>query len=262
MVAGLPKGFVRGIIVGGVAAVLWKVLAERRNRVALGGRLLATVEGVPYLGSRVYDLVAGPLLAGVYRSIAEEVTSEARSGEMMELGSGPGYLVVALGQRARDLQITTMDPSPHFVQMTEARVHGAGLGRQAKVATGSAEDAPYPEESFDFVVSMGGLRRWRDPGRVLAEVHRLLRPGGRAWIYDWRREMPLEGWEMVRRGLPAPEGLVFDVVVISPMGAAPTEDLLRELVAGSPFQQSGIGPLTVDIAGMRVPAVTRLALWR
>jgi len=258
--AGLPKGLTRGVLLGGMAAVLWRVLAHRDSRVAIGGLVLKRVGGIPFLGSRVQAVVQEPLITGVCRAVAEDLVAEARSGELLELNSAPGFLTVEMGQRARDLQITALDPSPHGVQITEAKVHAAGLGRQIKVAMGDAMDIPYPDESFDFAVSLGALHRWPAPGVVLGEILRVLRPGGKAWIYDWRREMPEEGWEMVREAIPPLGRPLFEAAVMAPWKAAYPESLIRDLAGKSPFGGAEIKVLPVDIAGMVVPAIIRIAL--
>jgi ubiquinone/menaquinone biosynthesis C-methylase UbiE len=45
---------------------------------------------------------------------------------------------------------------------------------------------PYPDDTFDLVVSSISQHHWTDPAAGLSEVHRVLRPGAQAWIYDFR----------------------------------------------------------------------------
>ncbi len=257
--AWLPRGFLRGLMWGGAVAVLWGLLSDRRRRMTLMGRVMKGVEPVPYLGSRINAVVA-PQLMGIYRSVAEDATSEISSGELLEIASGPGFLAVELGQRARELEITTMDISSYVVQMAESRVHTAGLGRQVKVVLGDPHDIPFPDDSFDAAITLGSLRRWRQPEVVLGEIHRVLKPSGRAWLYELRKEMPEEGWEQARQKLPAVERPLFELGVLGPREEAYTEGEIAALVARSPFKQARIGVVTADLAGVKAPAITKVSL--
>ena len=64
--------------------------------------------------------------------------------------------------------------------------------RQAAVAVefrqGNASEMPYPDASFDFVVCRAAFKNFSDPMGALNEIHRVLRPGGRASVLDLRRE--------------------------------------------------------------------------
>ena len=98
--AALRKGLVRGVVAGGAIALIWSMLGSRRRRAAAGGVLMEGARSVPLLGPRLYAAAVEPLMHGVYREVAGEVTSEARSGELLELGTGPGYLRVEVAERA------------------------------------------------------------------------------------------------------------------------------------------------------------------
>lgn len=258
--AGLLRGLVRGVLVGGLVALLWRVLGNREGRVSASGFLVEKARGVPFVGSQLYAAAIGTLMDGVYRAVAEDATSEARSGELMELGSGAGYLAVEIAKRARDLQITTMELLPHLTYTAESRIHAAGLGKQVKVALGEAEDVPFLDESYDYVVSLGYLHRWDDPEKVLGEVHRLLKPGGKAWIYDFRSDMPEEGWDLVRERLDPLMRPVFDGIVVAQWREALTEGQIQALVARSPFGQAEVGVKTVEVGGTPAPALTKVVL--
>ena len=61
--------------------------------------------------------------------------------------------------------------------------------RQAKAVTFTVADAaalPFPDATFDLVVSTISQHHWSDPGAGLRELNRVLRPEAQAWIYDFR----------------------------------------------------------------------------
>lgn len=258
--AGLPRGFKRGLLVGGILALLWGVLADRRRRSTLGGEIVEKAEGIPFLGARISAALGGQFMEGVFRAVAEDVVAEAKAGELLLLENEPGHLAVEIAHRARDLQITAMDPSAYRVQMAEGRIHAAGLGRQAKVVHGDARDIPFPDGSFDFVVALESFRRSRAPETVLGEIHRVLRPGGRAWVYDFRQETPEEEWERVPERVPLLTRPLFETGILASWRGAYNEGQIDLYVAGSPFKQGTLGVLEAEIAGMRVPALTKVTL--
>ena len=258
--ARLPRGFTKGLMVGGVIAILWGVLGNRRRRATVAGPLVEKAEAVPFLGPRLYTYFAGQLMDGVYRAVASDVVTESPSGELLELGAGPGFLAVEIGARNRNLQITAMNEAPGMVQAAEARAHHAGVGLQVKVSRGHATDIPYSDNSFDYVISLGGLQHWSAPELALAEIHRVLRPGGKALLYNLRREMPEEGWSRVRERVAPLLRAVFDVTVAIPAERAETEGQIRALAARTPFGQAETASLVADIAGMTAPVLTKATL--
>lgn len=257
--AGLPKGFTRGVLFGALFALVWGVLADRRRRSSLGGEMIERAGAIPFVGPRLSAALKDRLLEGVFRAVAEDVVAQAKSGQLLELGSGSGRLAVELARHARDLQITTMDPSVDMVQVAEYRLHSAGLGRQAKVVHGSPTDVPFPDNSFDYVVSLRSFRKAEAPEKVLAEIHRVLRPGGKAWIYDFRKETPEEAWNLVRQKLSIVMQQLFDSSIATYWRAAYDEAQMERYAAQSPFKQVSLEAIQADIAGVQVRALTRAA---
>ncbi len=66
------------------------------------------------------------------------------------------------------------EPDPHMLRRAEPRAAKHGVGLRAA----PAERIPFPDASFDTVVSSGVFCSVDDPARAIAEVHRVLRPGG------------------------------------------------------------------------------------
>jgi len=255
-----PKGFRKGLIVGGVLAAIWWVFSDRRRRESLIDGVMERTEAIPFPGTRMYGLLAEQLMGGIYRAVAQDVLSEAESGVLLEIGGGPGHLALELGRRARNLQITMMDLSGDMVQMAESRIHNAGLGQQVKVVLGDAKDVPFPDSSFDYVLSLGSLHHWKAPDLVLNEIYRVLKPGGKAWIYDIRREMSEGDLELVRQKVPSLLRPFFELGMVGSWRASFTEGQIRDLVSSSPFSQAEIRPLVVAIMGVNVPGLTKILL--
>ena len=194
-------------IVALVAALLY------RNRASLK-RIYANIRAFDLPSAAMYDVLFASLLGGFYARVAEEVATARPSGTVLEVGSGPGQLAVLLARAAPDITLTGVDISPEMVDRAARRAEGAGLGGRVRLEVGDVGSLPFPDASFDAVVSTLSLHHWPDPARGLTEVHRVLKPGGEARIYD------LAHW----RWLPAHEGSRLDQLAAeSPFGGGAVE---------------------------------------
>ena len=73
--------------------------------------------------------------------------------------------------------------------MIDRARQSAIAGGQAKAVTFTVADTaavPFPDATFDLVVSTISQHHWSDPGAGLRELNRVLRPEAQAWIYDFR----------------------------------------------------------------------------
>jgi SAM-dependent methyltransferase len=104
------------------------------------------------------------------REIVWEYVAEARPSRVLEVGPGPGELSERI---ARELgcDVVALDISPRMVELTRAR------GVDAVV--GDVQELPFGDETFDVVVAAWVLFHAQDIQRALAEIARVLRPGGR-----------------------------------------------------------------------------------
>jgi SAM-dependent methyltransferase len=158
---------------------------------AIARRLDARVECFTEPGSSAYARIFAPIFSRLYVSVASDVVRElkARSGTrsgtrgatIVDLGCGPGDLVVEISRHVKDARITGMDLSPSMLLW--AGRHATTDGR-VKFLVGDVADMPFDDASVDLVVSTLSMHHWDDPAGVFAEIDRVLQPGGVALIYD------------------------------------------------------------------------------
>jgi SAM-dependent methyltransferase len=174
------------------AVLLLGVLAAftrpgRRLTRTLARRLDARVECFTEPGSKTYVHFFAPIFEHLYRRVAEDVAGElaargrSRRPAIVDLGCGPGDLVVAISQRLREARIVGIDLSPSMLLW--AGRHATTDGR-LRFVVGDAADLPFDDASVDVVVSTLSLHHWTEPADAFAEIARVLRPGGVALIYD------------------------------------------------------------------------------
>lgn len=179
----------RLVVAGGVAvggAVLLKGAAHRA-----GQHLLAHHNDLFVgEGSRIYARWAPRLVGGLYRSVANEVAANLAQGTVLDVGCGPGTLALELAQRAPGLAITGVDISADMVAQARAAAARSGLGGKVSFETADGAALPFPDSSVDLVVSTLSMHHWERKAAVLAELARVVRPGGSIRIYDaWRPEL-------------------------------------------------------------------------
>jgi ubiquinone/menaquinone biosynthesis C-methylase UbiE len=121
----------------------------------------------------------------VARAVAERVPPGSR---VLELAPGPGYLAIEIAKSGR--QVAALDISKSFVKIARRNAGKAGVA--IDVRHGNAAAMPFADASFDFVVCTAAFKNFSDPVGALNEIHRVLKPGGQASIYDLTRDANLE----------------------------------------------------------------------
>jgi ubiquinone/menaquinone biosynthesis C-methylase UbiE len=121
-----------------------------------------------------YDRVMAAPEKAVLRGHRRALLDRA-SGSVLEVGGGTGANLPFYGAGVEELVIT--EPEEPMARRLESKLSGHSL--PARVVRAPAEELPFAEESFDFVISTLVLCTVDDPARALAEIHRVLRPDGR-----------------------------------------------------------------------------------
>ena len=117
----------------------------------------------------------------LYRRAAEDVAAEfkgfgrGKRPTIVDMGCGTGDLAVAISRKLRESRIVGIDTSPSM--LLYASRHETTDGR-LRFMVGDGARMPFADGSVDMVVSTLSLHHWADPVAVLAEIDRVLRPGG------------------------------------------------------------------------------------
>lgn len=141
-------------------------------------------ERIPGLLASAYEKASRLVVAGYYSQVADEIVAGFKSGLMLDLGTGPGYLPIEIVKRAPEIKIIGIDLSRRLIQMARENAAGAGLTNQLSFEIGNAARLRFDDAAFDMVISTGMLHSLKKPVLVFQEIYRLLKTGGRAWIWD------------------------------------------------------------------------------
>jgi SAM-dependent methyltransferase len=169
------------IFLGGVSAV---VMLRRHARRPAG---LDTPGGIVMSDAAGYDSLSKVLLGSFYRSVAADVAAAAPPGGLvLDVGCGPGHLANRLAND-HGLEVTGMDLDPAMIERARVNAeHSVPAERRPAFVVGSVAALPFADRSFDLVVSTLSMHHWADAATGQAEIDRVLRPGGRALVWDIR----------------------------------------------------------------------------
>jgi len=110
-------------------------------------------------------------------------------GLALDVGTGPGQIVVKLARRLPQWKFVGVDRSPGMIAQAQANLACAGsdfAGRvEFQVADGNR--LPFPDSSLDLVLCNSVLHHLAEPEKLFSEIARLVNPGGAILLRDLRR---------------------------------------------------------------------------
>ena len=206
-----------------------------------------------------YDLLNHVLSAGMdrgWRDRAVDALSLSSGARVLDLCTGTGDLAIAIVQRANGASVVGVDFAGEMLRLASIKVSGASLQRRIRLVRGDATRIPLPDDCCDAATIAFGIRNVAQPDRALAELARVIRPGGRLAIlefgepripgirtlYSWyfRYVLPLVG-RLVSKHQSAYSYLPASV------GAFPPPTEFSRMLAATGFSQVRAVPLTLGV---------------
>lgn len=173
------------------------------------------------------------------------------TGDVFELGCGGG-----LNQQFYDTNAVTSFSGidPHGMMLDEARSRARAKGWEVDIREGRGEEIPFTSGSFDTVVCTFTLCTVEDPARVMSEMRRILKPGGRLLFLEHGRAPDAEVVKWQERIEPTWKRLAGGCHLTRPIGSA---------LRGSGFEVEPLGqgylPKSPRFAGWNEWGIARKA---
>jgi ubiquinone/menaquinone biosynthesis C-methylase UbiE len=142
---------------------------------------------------RLYSLISElPMMRQAYRRFVAGILGQGvTQGACLDLGTGPGFIALAIAHKNPDLRMVGVDLAAGMVEQARKRAVQLGVAGQGLWPQADGHRLPFADGSFDLVISSFALHHWEDGARVLGEIARVLAPGGRYYIADVCREVDL-----------------------------------------------------------------------
>jgi len=148
------------------------------------------------------EKAATGLLAPVYEPLAEHIVEEfqlaQKEGIGIDIGSGPGTLIIELAKRTR-MHWVNADINPHFFPGFLERADEAGLAGRVSAIFADAQALPFRDSYADVIVSRGSFQFWKDKRLAFSEIYRVLKPGGIAFVgRGFSENLPVDTARQIR----------------------------------------------------------------
>ena len=129
-----------------------------------------------------YDLMNRLMTGGrdqVWRRRVARLAALPPGGRVLDVATGTGEVALALARQYPDAQVIGADLCFGMMQTGRLKFAADSLGERISLATGDALRLPFPNDSFDTATTGFSLRNVTDVPRALAEMYRVVKPGGR-----------------------------------------------------------------------------------
>ena len=102
---------------------------------------------------------------------------------VLEIGFGTGALIELASRQVTDGLVAGIDFSPTMVKAAGARNAASVASGRVELSEGNADNLPYPDAHFDSVYAVNVIYLWPELGSTLAELGRVLKPGGELALF-------------------------------------------------------------------------------
>jgi ubiquinone/menaquinone biosynthesis C-methylase UbiE len=147
-----------------------------------------------------YQHAANRFFAGIHRRIVADAAGLAlpAAARVLDIGCGPGTMAVSLAE-ATAYRVDGLDLSPEMIAHATRNGETSPAAARLAFTVGDVRKLPFPDGTFDLVVSSMSQHHWADPPAGMREIRRVLKPGGRGWIYDARFALGRLGTQVRKR---------------------------------------------------------------
>ena len=138
--------------------------------------------GMKYTAEEM-DKISQMLFKPIYFHLARQIQQsyQIKSGVCVEAGSGSACWAIEIA-KSSDLKVKAVDIDPAAVRLARANISRAGVSDKVEAIVSDVAKMPFPDDYADLVVSRGSYMFWKNKVKAFAEIRRILKPGGVAYI--------------------------------------------------------------------------------
>ena len=197
-----------------------------------------------------------------FKALALRVAARLPAGSrVLEVAPGPGYFAIELAKLG-EYSVTGLDISHTFIGIAQQNATRSGV--QVEFRQGDAANMPFEDQSFDFLLCRAAFKNFSRPVPAMQEMHRVLRPGGRALIIDLRKDASRESVAAGIHGMRLGKlnsfitKLTFRYMLLK---RAYTKPELEEMVSFTDFGSVRIkeNPIGLELSMQREPSAATLS---
>jgi len=140
--------------------------------------------------ARHYDFLNHALSLGIdkiWRKKAVSRLADIAAGRVLDVATGTGDVAMLLARAYPEAEITGIDIANRMLDIARAKSERKGLVNRISFTPGDSENLRFQDNSFDAVTVAFGVRNFEDLHKGLSEMHRVVKPGGKAVILEFTK---------------------------------------------------------------------------
>jgi ubiquinone/menaquinone biosynthesis C-methylase UbiE len=168
------------------------------------------------------------------------VHGACRGGEVLDVGSGPGRIPIALCRADPAARVLAIDLAEAMLERARRNVADEGLGGRVRCSRCDARRTPFAAGAFEAVISNTIIHHVPDPGPVMREMARLVARGGTLFVRDLARPASRAEVEHLVAAYAGSEAASARALFEASLNAALTLEEVRALVRELGFPAEGV----------------------
>ncbi len=153
------------------------------------------IEDTNQMSMEYYSDVMKKKLGRHYQRFADFVIKNIvpiENAKVLEIGPGPGWAGICLLKGRPDIRLDAIEASPDMIRVADRNASEEGVKDRVDYQHGVVENIHMiPDPVYDLIISRESMHRWGDPEKGLKEISRVLKPEGKVYIQDNRRDIGL-----------------------------------------------------------------------